>query len=106
MKALLAIDGSTESSLGLETALSFAWPSGAKLLVLTVLPPEAEWYGGAWAGGVAYVPPDDLRDRLRTDREALLEQAAARLRQHGLYVTTRLIEGRAASVIVDTAREI
>ena len=31
MKALLAIDGSTESAFGLETAASFAWPSGAEL---------------------------------------------------------------------------
>jgi nucleotide-binding universal stress UspA family protein len=36
----------------------------------------------------------------------VLEQAAARLRERGLDVTTRLIEGRAASVIVDTARDI
>jgi len=106
MKALLAIDGSTESAFGLEVAAGLAWPSDADLSVLTVLPSEADWYGGPWAAGVAYVPSDDLRERLRTDRKALLEQAAARLREHGLDVTTRLIEGRAASVIVDTARDI
>ena len=81
MKALLAIDGSSESALALETAASLTWPAGAQLEILTVLPTEAEWYGGPWSVGVAYVPDADLRDRLRADRDALLERAAARLRR-------------------------
>ena len=106
MKALLAIDGSTELAFGVELAASLAWPSGAELQVLTVLPSETERIGGPWLAGVAYVPSDVTRDGLRTDGAALLEQAAAPLRELGLEVTTRLIEGRAASVIVDTARDI
>ena len=106
MKALLAIDGSTESGLGLETAASFSWPPRTSLAVVTVLPAEADWYGGPWAAGVAYVPSETMRTRVRANREALLAGAAARLRQNGLDVTTRLVDGRAASVIVDTAREI
>jgi len=106
MKALLAIDGSTESALALETSATLTWPTGARLEVLTVLPTEAELYGGPWYAGVAYVPSDDLRDRLRADREALLDMAVARLRRPGLEVRRRLVEGRAASVIVDVAEEI
>jgi nucleotide-binding universal stress UspA family protein len=105
MKVLLAIDGSTESALAIETAASFSWPSAAEILILTVLPLEADWYGGPWTAGVAYIPSDDLRGRLRTERAALLGRAALRLRQDRLSVTTSLIEGRAASTIVDTARE-
>ena len=81
------------------------WPAGAELLVLTVLRSEADRYGGLWGAGVAYVPGVDVHDDPRTDRTNLLERAAARLRRPGLELTTRLIEGRAASVIVDTARE-
>jgi len=106
MKALLAIDGSTESACGSDTAIGLDWPSGTTLSVLTVLPLESDWYGGPWVAGVPYVPPADLRDRLRADREMLLERAADRLRRPGLDVTTHLVEGRAASVIVDTARAI
>lgn len=106
MKALLAIDGSTESAFGLETAASLVWPTGAELSILTVIPSKAEWYGGPWAAGIAYIPAEHLRDDLRAERAALLGEAAARLRQPGLDVTTRLIEGRAASVIVHVAREI
>src|SRR6187397_862507 len=65
MKALLAIDGASESVLALETTASLTWPPGAQLEVLTVLPTESEWYGGPWEFGVAYVPSDDVRDRLR-----------------------------------------
>ena len=101
MKALLAIDGSTELAFGVGLAASLAWPSGAELQVLTVLPSETERIGGPWLAGVAYVPSVVSRDRLRADGAALLEQAAAPLRELGLEVTTRLIEGRAASVIVE-----
>jgi nucleotide-binding universal stress UspA family protein len=106
MKALLAIDGSSESALALETAATLGWPTGAHLEVLTVLPTETAWYGGPWDAGVAYVPSDDVRDRLRADREAMLERAAGRVRRPGVDVRTRLVEGRAASVIVDVAEEI
>jgi nucleotide-binding universal stress UspA family protein len=105
MHALLAIDGSAESALALETSVSLSWPAGSRVDILTVLPLEADWYGGPWAAGVAYVPSDDLRDRLRADRDVLLEAAAAQLRRPGLDVRTRLADGRAASVIVDVARE-
>jgi len=106
MKALLAIDGSSESALALETSASLTWPPGTHLEVLTVLPTEAQWYGGPWDTGVAYVPRDELDDRLRIDREALLERAVARLRRPGIGVAARLVTGRAASVIVDVAEEI
>ena len=75
-------------------------------LVLTVLPSEAEWYGG----------PVGRRRRLRPRGRPARPSAGrangtcSRGRRStaaaGLDVTTRLIEGRAASVIVDTAREI
>src|SRR6187397_2554844 len=104
MKALLAIDGSSESALALETSASLTWPPGAHLEVLTVLPTEVEWYGGPW--DIAYVPSDELHDRLRIDREALLERAVACLRRPGIGVAARLVTGRAASVIVEVAEEI
>lgn len=106
MKAVLAIDGSMESALAVETSASLTWPSGSQLEVLTVLPTETELYGSPWYDGMAYVPNDDMRDRLRVDREALLERAIPPLRQAGLEIRTRLVEGRAASVIVDVVGEI
>jgi len=106
MKALIAIDGSTESVLAVETAASLAWPNGSRLEVLTVLPTDAELFGGPWSVGVAYVPTEDLRDRLEAERQRALDEATAHLRRPGLDVVARLGQGRAASVIVDTARQM
>ena len=106
MKALIAIDGSTESALAVETAASLAWPNGSRLEVLSVLPTDAELFGSPWGASVAYVPTENLRDRLEAERRRTLDEATARLRRPGLDVVARLGQGRAASVIVDTARQI
>ncbi len=107
MKALLAIDGSSESALALETSATLTWPTGARLEVLTVLPTEAEWYGGPWDAGVAYVPSDDLQrppaDRPRSPARAG-RRTPATSRHRGLRPGWST--GRAASVIVDVAEEI
>ena len=106
MKALIAIDGSTELALAIETAASLAWPSGSRLEVLTVVPTDAELLGGPWSVGVAYAPAEDLRDRLEAETRRSLDGATARLRRSGLDVVARLGQGRAASVIVDIARRM
>ena len=46
MKALIAIDGSTESGAAVETAAGLTWPAGSTVDVLTVLPADIELYGG------------------------------------------------------------
>jgi nucleotide-binding universal stress UspA family protein len=105
MKALIALDGSAESVLAVDAAASLAWPSGSRLEVLTVLPTDAEWFGDPWSG-IAYVPSEDLRDRLEAERRRTLDDAIARLRRPGLDVVARLSQGRAASVIVETGRQM
>ena len=105
MKALLAIDGSSESALALETSASLTWPVGARLEVLTVLPTEAEWYGGPWTVGVAYVPmPTSGTACGTTERPRLSMRPPGR--DGPASDRTRSVEGRAASVIVDVAEEI
>jgi nucleotide-binding universal stress UspA family protein len=105
MKAVIAIDGSTESALAVETARSLAWPAGTQLTVLTVLPTDAQLFGGPWGVGVAYVPSESLRDNLEVEGRRTLDEATARLRRQGLYVIAQLGQGRPASVIVETARQ-
>jgi nucleotide-binding universal stress UspA family protein len=72
--------------------------------VLTVLPTDLELYGGPWAVGLGVFPTEDLKTGLRAERTGLLERAGARLARAGLDVATRMVEGRAASVIVEVAR--
>ena len=105
MLALLAIDDSAESALAVETAAELTWPAGARIEVLTVLPTEAELLGGPWAVGVPYPATDEIRDRLVVAAQALVDLAAAKLERPGLAVEARVAVGRAASVIVDIARE-
>jgi nucleotide-binding universal stress UspA family protein len=105
MKALVAIDGSTESALAIETAASLTWPAGSQLEVLTVLPGPAELFGGLWEMAFPYVP-DDWFIQLQAEGQGTVDQAAARLRRPGLDVAVRVEEGRAASVIVDAARRM
>ena len=95
MKALIAIDGSVESSLAVETADTLAWPPGSVVEVLTVLPTDTELYGGPWPD-VGVIQPDGLRERLAVERAELLEQVVARLRRPGVDVVTRVRVGRAA----------
>ncbi len=104
MKALLAIDASTESALALDTAASLAWPDGSELTILTVLPTEVELLGGPWGIGVASPPTEDVQARLRAERLTILDQASRRAWATGLTVTPRLEEGRAATVIIERAR--
>ena len=106
MKALIAIDGSTESTLAVETAADLAWPGDSQLKVLTVLPTDAELYGGPWELGVPYGVSESVRGRLEEERGHVLDEATARLRRPGLDVVAERRLGRAASVIVEAAGQM
>jgi nucleotide-binding universal stress UspA family protein len=105
MKVLIAIDGSMESSRAVETAESLTWGPGSVIEILSVIPTDAELYGGPWTD-VGFIRPDAMRERLAGERAELLDRTAARLRRPGVDVVTRLRTGRAASLIVDTADDL
>ena len=48
MRALLAIDGSRESEVALETAASLVWPPDSRLEIVTVVPHDLDLFGGPW----------------------------------------------------------
>ena len=67
MKALIAIDGSAESALAVETAASLTWPEGSQIEILTVLPTDAALQGWGWIdAGASHV--DELRQRIAAER--------------------------------------
>lgn len=110
MKVLIATDGSPESSLAIDAAAGLSWPEGSTIDVLTVLPSDAELFGNPWTD-VAYVQThqaagaetDELRMHLRDGARTVLAESVAILRKDGVSVVATIGEGRAASVIVDTA---
>ena len=102
MRALLAIDGSRESAVAVDTAASLAWPAGASLEVVTVVPSAVELLGGPWMVPARSVVPD-VRERLLVESRRLIDEAADLIRRPGLDVVTSVLHGRAASAITDEA---
>jgi nucleotide-binding universal stress UspA family protein len=103
MKVLIAIDGSPEASLAIDTAAGLCWPAGSRIDVLTVLPTDADLIGGPWS---SFVPTDDARTRIRDEARSALSEATALLRRDVLTVVATIGEGRAATVIVDRAQQM
>lgn len=103
MKAMIALDGSPESSLGLDVAAGLSWPAGSTLELLSVQPSDVELYGGPWAGFAASIPDAEVRERLAQEGRQILEEAATRLSATHLEIATSHPVGRAASVIVERA---
>ena len=106
MKALLAIDGSTESAY---RARNGGQPGLARRR--RAIGPDGPAVGGGSVrrpvGGRRRLRPRGRRARRSADRSSGPSRTGrGSTAAAGLELTTRLIEGRAASVIVDTAREI
>lgn len=106
MKALIAIDGSTESEAAVEMAAGLKWPPGSRVEVLTVLPSDIELYGGPLLGFADVDPKDDLHRQLERDGRRLLDGALLKLGRLGLDISARSPYGRPATAIVDQAAKM
>lgn len=104
MRILLAIDGSDASNLAVDAAAALAWPTGATLEIVSVIPVDAELFGGPWPAA-AYVQSNEVREELSGELGRQLTVAADAVRRPGLEVTTTLAEGRPASEIVRRAAQ-
>lgn len=104
MKALLAIDGSPASNLAVTAAGSLTWPEGSEIEILSVIPADDQLFGGPWPAA-AYVQSTEVRERLASELERQLDEAAGAIRRDGLNVRTRLLGGRPASEIVRLAAQ-
>lgn len=103
MKILLAIDGSTCSVVARDLAASLPWPAGTEITMLAAYDVPIDWTGGVgstmdWVGDVEDATREALDGQLRTLSEPLV--------QRGWTVSRLVARGRAASAIVDAAREL
>jgi len=97
-RMLVPLDGSLLAECVLPHAVAIAAPLGAKVTVLHVCEPQG--------GDEAIQAVDAVAWRLKTvEAEAYLEGVAARLREAGLTVESRRLEGRAAEQIVAYAHQ-
>jgi len=103
MKALIAIDGSPESSDAVDLAAGLDWAPGSSLEILTVAPTDVDLYGGPFVAIEDFRPVDELHHRMKSERDAILNEAMARLGRVDLDVSVRSPEGGPASTIVEEA---
>lgn len=96
MRILAAIDGSAFSEEVIDTVIAQAKAPGTEVQVLHVL----ERLPALQHGALVW---ESITDEQRAIGRHLVYSAAERLRSAGIQVTTLIREGKAKSIIVDTA---
>ncbi len=105
MRVLIAYDGSAGSTQAVALAESIAWPSGSVLRVATVLEPILMPIPGPWARGTI-TPATDLETAITEYAEEIAREAVQRLGAPDRSVEVLMLRGRAASAIIDAARDL
>ena len=103
-KILIATDGSEHAKHALNYAVESAVKWGAKLIILTVVPPISPLvYSSKY--NAPYIP--ELMDNHRESHQRILSEAAniVKNKQLDIEVVTRLEEGRPSNVIVEIGKE-
>ncbi|HEY7131923.1 MAG TPA: universal stress protein [Candidatus Limnocylindrales bacterium] len=106
MKALIAIDGSNESADAVGVACGLHWPEGSSVQLLHVIPTDLELSGGPLAGTYSVPSLDEVRGRLVEEGHEILEHAIGRLEAAAVEVGAEMLEGRAATVILERAAKM
>lgn len=94
----VGLDGSPEAQLALHAAIELAERTSAKVRVYAVV--EMAGIGNAWGYGYA-----SFMDTLREQLEAVLADAVAEIPE-ALQPEAKLLDGRAASALVDAAEDL
>jgi nucleotide-binding universal stress UspA family protein len=102
MKILVGVDGSACSIVALDLVSSLPWPVGTEITLLAAYDVPVDWTGGVgstmdWVGDVEDAARDTLVEQLRG--------LAPRIEEGGHDVERVVVRGRAASAIVEAARE-
>jgi nucleotide-binding universal stress UspA family protein len=105
MKVLLATDGSQPAETALGLVGSIAWPAESEILLVTALQPIEPVMTAAWAPALA-TDVDKQQRELAAAAEAVLTHGARSLAHTGASITTEVLEGRAASAILQAADQL
>jgi nucleotide-binding universal stress UspA family protein len=103
MRIVLAIDGSPSSIQARDLVASLPWPDGTAFTLTSAYDLPAAWFAeGAMAGDWLADAEEDLRRQSQDELTSL----AAPLVRAGWTVDRRVVPGRPASVILETADEV
>jgi nucleotide-binding universal stress UspA family protein len=107
MRILLAVDGSRSADQACDLVAALPWQEGGLVRIVSVAASRTEVSGVPWSVVIA-ADADGLEDDLlQTHRDALdAAEREIRSARSDLDIQPVLIRGRAASVIVDQAREM
>ena len=105
MKILLALDGSDPSMTAVAAVATLSIPNGSTIVLLHVLPGEDQIYSGAWPTIVLTPPPEETA-RARDEIRSRIQSVAASLAAEGRTIEVKIVEGRAASGIVQAAESL
>ncbi|HEY7935794.1 MAG TPA: universal stress protein [Candidatus Limnocylindrales bacterium] len=103
MKILLAVDGSSASERAIDLVGTTAWPAGSHVRLIHVAEPNLAGYAGLPGVMVSSEAVDEAIQADREYRQELLATTRARLEAPGRGLDSVIVDGRAASSIVDAA---
>jgi nucleotide-binding universal stress UspA family protein len=103
MRVLLAYDGSTGAAQAAALTEAIPWPNDSVLGVVSVIEPIVMPISGPWDRGSALA--SDLDAAITSSADDTLREAVERLGVSGRSVEGTLLRGRAASSIIDHARD-
>ena len=103
MRVLLAYDGSAGAAEAAALTDAIPWPSDSVLRVVSVIEPILTPMSGPWDRGSVLSP--ELDAAVTASANETLRQVVERLGSSGRSVGGSALRGRAASTIVDDARE-
>jgi nucleotide-binding universal stress UspA family protein len=105
-KILVALDGSKLADRALDFALDLATKSSAEVVLISVFDAPSV---SLVAPGIVFAPTSTVKylEELRAFHEKVLSEALTKVkkREAGLKVSEKLVQGRAAEKIVETAED-
>lgn len=103
MRVLLAYDGSAGATEAAALTQAIPWPNDSELRVVSVIEPILSAMSGPWDRG--YVLSPELDAAVTASANETLRGVVDRFASSGRSVDGSVLRGRAASVIVDDARD-
>ena len=102
MRVLIAIDGSAASDATIDLAEKLAWPAGSTIEVLEVTHPAPVYATGPWPTSVP-IETERIIAEARKSARTTVEEAVRRLQGPDRTIESTVLDGRAATVILDRA---